>query len=181
MSGMQKVAAGGSVTGVSPGMQITRIVLVAVGVLGLGLGALVLLLKQEPAQIVGVGVWMIGAIVLHDAILSPLVVGAGILVRKTGRRLPYGILAIVQAGVILAAILGLIVAPEIYAKTLGVANPTVLPLDYTLNLVLTWAAVAVLTVACCVLYLARARRRASAVVTTDGATNEATAAPARED
>ncbi|WP_440709258.1 hypothetical protein [Herbiconiux sp. YIM B11900] len=153
-------------------MRIIRIVLLVVGVLGLLLGALVLLMKQDPAQIVGVGVWMIGAIVLHDAILSPLVVGAGILVRKTGRRLPYGLLAIVQAGVVLAAILGLIVAPEIYAKTLGVANPTVLPLDYTLNLVLTWAAVAVLTVACCVLYLARARRRASATAPAQAVTRE---------
>ncbi|WP_291050929.1 hypothetical protein [Herbiconiux sp.] len=153
-------------------MRITRIVLVVIGVLGLLLGALVLVMKQDPAQIVGVGVWMIGAILLHDAILSPLVVGAGILVRKTGRRLPYGILAIVQAGVVLAAILGLIVAPEIYAKTLGVANPTVLPLDYTLNLVLTWAAVAVLTAACCALYLARARRRASGTAPAQAVTRE---------
>jgi hypothetical protein len=99
-------------------------------------------------------------------------VGAGILVRKTGRRLPYGILAIVQAGVVLAAILGLIVAPEIYAKTLGVANPTVLPLDYTLNLVLTWAAVAVLTAVCCALYLGRARRRASGTAPAQAVTRE---------
>lgn len=146
-------------------MRVTRIILIVVGVLGLLLGAAVLLLKQEPMQIVGVGLWVIGAIVLHDAILSPIVVGASILVRRGGRRMPYGILVIVQAGALLAAILGLIVAPEIYAKTLGVANPTVLPLDYTLNLVLTWAAVAVLTAACCALYLARARRRAVGTAT----------------
>ncbi len=143
-------------------MRAVRATLVAVGVLGLALGAAVLLLKQTPVQIVGVGVWMLGAILLHDAVLSPIVVGVGILARKRGRRVPFALLAIVQAGIVVGAILTLLVLPEIYAKTLGTANPTVLPLDYSLNLALTWAAVAVLTALACGAYLALARRRAAA-------------------
>lgn len=134
------------------GVRAVRISLIAIGVLGLIGGAAVLLLKQTPEQIVGLGVWVLGAIILHDALLSPLVVGAGMLARRAGRRAPYAILAIVQTGVIVAGILALIVVPEIYAKTLGVANPTVLPWDYSVNLLLCWGGVAVATVAACVVY-----------------------------
>ena len=56
-------------------MRATRGILIAVGVLGLVLGVVVLLLKQDPMQIVGVGLWLLAAIVLHDGILSPLVSG----------------------------------------------------------------------------------------------------------
>ena len=142
--------------------RVIRIALILIGVLGLLLGALVLVTKQDPMQIVGVGAWVVGAIVLHDVILSPLVVLAGVLVRRAGHRLPYGLLAIVQGGVIVGAILSLLVVPEIYAKTLGTANPTVLPLDYGLNLALTWAGVAVLTAAACALFLARRRHHPEA-------------------
>ena len=139
-------------------MRATRGILIAVGVLGLVLGAVVLLLKQDPMQIVGVGLWVLAAIVLHDGILSPLVVLVALLVRRAGRRIPFAVLVIVQVGVGLGAILSLLVVPEIYAKTLGVANPTVLPFDYGLRLALSWLVIAALTALACVVYLARTRR-----------------------
>jgi hypothetical protein len=56
----------------------------------------------------------------------------------------------------------MLVLPEIYKKSLGTKNPTILPLDYGLNLALFWLAVAVLTAAACALYLRRTGTRTPA-------------------
>jgi hypothetical protein len=145
---------------VSPRMARVRLGLIGVGVLGLVLGAVVLVLLQNPMQIVGVAVWLIGAIILHDAILSPIVLGVSVLARRAGRRVSRVVLVIIQGAVVVGAILTLLVVPEIYAKTLVPANDTVLPFDYLLRLGAMWAGLVVVTSVVCALYLRRARRRA---------------------
>jgi hypothetical protein len=82
--------------------------------------------------------------------------------RRAGRRIPYAVLVIIQGGIVVGAIMSMLVLPEIYKKSLGTKNPTILPLDYGPNLALFWLAVAVLTAAACVLYLRRARTRTAA-------------------
>jgi hypothetical protein len=82
--------------------------------------------------------------------------------RRAGRRIPSAVLAIVQGGIVVGAIMSMLVLPEIYKKSLGTKNPTILPLDYGLNLALFWLAVAVLTAAACVLYLRRTGTRTPA-------------------
>ena len=150
----------------SKAMTFARPILIGVGVLGLLLGAAVLVSKQSPVQIVGVGLWMLGAILLHDAVLSPFVLGVSVLVRRAGRRPATasashsaqsrrtwrGVLLIIQGGVIVGAILTLVVVPEIYAKTLGTANPTVLPSDYALRLSVMWVVIAGVTALASVVY-----------------------------
>ena len=143
---------------VSPGMARVRVVLVVIGVLGLMLGAVVLVTKQNPMQILGVAAWLLAAIILHDAVLSPLVLGASVLARRAGRRVSRAVLMIIQGAVIVGAVLTLVVVPEIYAKTLGPA-PTVLPFDYALRLALLWIALIVLTAIVCLVYLRVLRRR----------------------
>ncbi|MEF2976651.1 hypothetical protein [Subtercola sp. YIM 133946] len=143
---------------VSPGMARVRAALIGVGVLGLLLGAYVLVTLQSPIAIVGVATWLLGAIILHDAVLSPIVLGVSVLVRRTGRRVSRVVLVIVQGAVVVGAIMTLLVVPEIYAKTKG-PNTTVLPFDYALRLGLLWASLAVLTAVVCLLYTRRARRR----------------------
>ena len=69
---------------------------------------------------------------------------------------------IIQVGVVVAAIMSLLVLPELYAKTLGPKNDTVLPLDYGWNLALFWAVAALLTAAACVVYVRVVPRRAAA-------------------
>jgi hypothetical protein len=138
--------------------RTARIILVTIGVAGLLLGGVVLVMKQMPVQIVGVGVWIVGAIILHDAILSPLVFVVNLLVRRAGRRVSRGVLAIAQGGVVVGAVLTLVVVPEVYAKTLG-PNETVLPFDYGLRLAVMWVVVIALAVGTSLLYLRHARRR----------------------
>ncbi|SKB02630.1 hypothetical protein SAMN06295879_3566 [Agreia bicolorata] len=146
-------------------MNLVRIILIAIGLAGLFLGALIMVQKERPDQIVGVIVWIGAAIIVHDGILSPLLLLLDVWMRRAGRRIPFGVLAIIQGGVVVGAIMSMLVLPEIYKKSLGTKNPTVLPLDYGLNLALFWVAVAVLTGAACALYLAGARRRAANTLT----------------
>jgi hypothetical protein len=144
-------------------MNIVRIALIAIGLVGLFAGAVILVQKERPDQILGVIVWIGAAIIVHDGILSPLLLVIDVWMRRAGRRIPFGVLVIIQGGVVVGAIMSLLVLPEIYKKSIGTKNPTILPLDYGLNLALFWAAVAVLTAAACALYLRRVRRRTAPV------------------
>ncbi|TIH36298.1 hypothetical protein [Subtercola vilae] len=137
--------------------RLARAILIGVGVLGLLLGAIELVMKQTPIQIVGVAVWMLGAIILHDAILSPLVLGISVLARRAGHRVSKGVLAIMQGAVVVGSIMTLLVVPEVYAKTLG-PNPTVLTFDYAQRLGVMWLVIAALTALTCILYTRRAAK-----------------------
>ena len=138
-------------------MNLVRIALIVIGLAGLFAGAVILVQKERPDQILGVIVWIGAAIIVHDGILSPLLLLVDVWMRRAGRRIPYAVLAIIQGGVVVGAIMSMLVLPEIYKKSIGSKNPTILPLDYGLNLALFWAAVAVLTAAACALYLRRTR------------------------
>ena len=117
-------------------MKAARIVLVVIGVLVIAFGAYVLVTSVTPKRIGGLGVWLLAAVVLHDAILSPFVVGAGLLLRRAGRSLRAWVLVVVQAAIVLGSVLALVVLPEIAAKDHGQKNPTVLPFDYGTRLLL---------------------------------------------
>ncbi|OII23168.1 hypothetical protein [Curtobacterium sp. MCBA15_013] len=117
-------------------MRAARIVLVVVGVLVIAFGAYVLVTTVRPNRIWGLATWLLGAVILHDAILSPFVVGVGLLLRRTGRTLRGWALVVVQAVVVLGSVLALVVLPEIAAKAHGQKNPTVLPFDYGARLLL---------------------------------------------
>ncbi|MBM7024900.1 hypothetical protein [Clavibacter zhangzhiyongii] len=135
-----------------------RVILIAVGAIGLVVGVRTLLETQRTDQVVGVAVFLLLAILVHDAILSPVVFAAGLLLRKAGRRLPPGALVIVQAGVVVMAVMTLVVVPEIRARAIGNENPTILIADYAPRLALMWVATAVATAVIAALY-ARTRRQ----------------------
>lgn len=140
-------------------MKAWRIALVAFGIVMLGIGALVLLDTQNLPQIVQVGIWLLGATIVHDGIIAPLVflVGAGM--RKAGKRIPIAVLAIVQAGIVFGGVFSLIVVPEIIAKMVRQRSYTVLPFDYGTRLALLWLATAVLTACAVGVYYALTRRQ----------------------
>jgi hypothetical protein len=144
---------------ISRGVRAARVALVAVGVVGLVVGALVLLDSQRPDQVVGVAVFLLLAILVHDAILSPVVFVAGLLLRKAGRRLPPGALVIVQAGVIVMAVMAVVVVPEIRARAIGNENPTILIADYAPRLALMWVATAVATAVVAWIYARTSRQK----------------------
>ncbi|CAN5182100.1 hypothetical protein BH09ACT5_BH09ACT5_21470 [soil metagenome] len=133
--------------------------LIALGVLLLGIGGIVLLTDVSPARYGGIAVWFLGALVLHDGVAAMVVFGVSIAVRRAGRRIPLPVLAIIQGALVVAAIVTALVVPEILKQRIGTANPTILPLDYGLNLVLFYAGLTAVTAAAIAGYLVFARRQ----------------------
>lgn len=139
-------------------MRLARVLLIALGVVGLMWGAFVLVDTVALKRLPGVALWIGGAILLHDAVLSPIVFGLGVLTRRAGHRLAGGIIVTVQAAIVIGSLMTLIVLPEIVAQGLGPKNPTVLPLNYALNLGVFWLVLIVLSIAVSGGFYARTRR-----------------------
>jgi hypothetical protein len=136
-----------------------QIALVATGLALLFIGGIVLVNDVNPKRYLGLALWFAGALVIHDGIIAPLVFGVDLAMRRVGRRVPLGVLIIVQGAIVVGAIMALIVFPEIAKKNIGTANPTLLPLDYTGNLVGFYIFLAVLTAAAIAGYCWWAARR----------------------
>ncbi len=145
-------------------MRAARIVLVVLGVLVMAFGAYVLVTTVRPNRIWGLATWLLGAVVLHDAVLSPFVVGAGLLLRRTGRSIRAWMLVVVQSAVVLGSVLALVVLPEIAAKAHGQKNPTVLPFDYGVRLAIVEGALLLVVVAVLVVGVRMSRNRPRALV-----------------
>ncbi|MFJ8164864.1 hypothetical protein ACIRBY_28615 [Streptomyces sp. NPDC096136] len=110
------------------------------GGLGLALagwGGWLLLRQPEPWRI---AVWLGGAVVVHDGFVAPLVIAIGALAAAAGPPLR----GAARAALIVAGSLTVIALPPLLRPG-GVANPTVLPLDYLRNWLLAMAAVALFT------------------------------------
>jgi hypothetical protein len=139
-------------------MRSIRLFLVGCGVLLLAWGAFVMFDSVRPSRVPGVALWVAAAIVLHDAIVAPIVFALGIALRRAGRRLTGTVMSIVQGGIVVGSIVSLIAVPTIVAKNFAPANPTVLPLNYALNLGLFWLVLAALTAGLSLGAYVRARR-----------------------
>ncbi|MCY7403889.1 MAG: hypothetical protein LH475_04550 [Cryobacterium sp.] len=138
-------------------MRSIRLVLVGGGVLLLAWGVFEMFDSVRLSRLPGVALWIAAAIVLHDAILSPIVFALGIALRRAGRRVSGTVIAIVQGGILVGSIVSLIAVPTIVAKNFAPPNPTVLPLNYGLNLGIFWLVLAALTVGLSVWAFVRAR------------------------
>ena len=143
-----------------PGMRVARAILIVLGAAGLAWGAWVMFDTVRIARLPGVALWVGAAIVVHDAVIAPVLFFAGVLLRRAGRRLAGTVVAVLQGAIVLGSIMTLIVVPEIVAQTQGRApqNPTLLPLDYGRNLAAFWVVIAVLATAASVALYVRARR-----------------------
>lgn len=108
---------------------------IALGAAGVALMSIGLALLVAGGQFKDVALWLAGAVVLHDLLVAPLVLAAGLLLALLPAR---GLLrgALVTAGCLTAIALPVLLAPG----TPG--NPSVLPLDYPRNWLLSLAAVA---------------------------------------
>ena len=142
-------------------LRAWRIGLIALGVAFFVVGGITLLNDVNPARYLGIAIWLLGALVIHDGIISFVVFGANIVTRKTGGRLriPLPALLIVQGALVVAGIMTLIVVPAMLKKSIGTANPTLLPLDYGLHLVVFYAVLAGVTALALAVYGVVRRRR----------------------
>ena len=87
--------------------------LIAFGVLLLGIGGIVLLNDVSPSRYLGIAVWFLGALIVHDGIAAMAVFGVSIVMRRAGRRIPPPVIAIVQGALVVAAIVAALVVPEV--------------------------------------------------------------------
>ncbi|QHC23313.1 hypothetical protein [Streptomyces sp. GS7] len=127
--------------------NVLRLLVGAAGMALMGVGASLLLDRQQ--DLMGVLEWLGGAVVLHDALIAPVVLLVGLVLVRGGVRGPIRG-ALLVAGALTAVALPVLLRPG------PRANSTVLPLDYPLNWLLTLVAVATFTA---LLVVAKAVRR----------------------
>lgn len=132
-------------------MTATRVGLGAVGVLVALYGAWLLLTRTDTDQLVSAGVWLAGGVVLHDGLVAPAVVVAGVVAARllpTRLHTPLTVVAVVVGSVTLMAL------PVLFGRE--PENPTLLDRNYTLGW-LVLVSVVVVVVACGTLVVERGR------------------------
>jgi hypothetical protein len=140
-----------------------RITFIGFGASILLIGFAVLLTEIPPARYVGIGAWLLGALILHDAVIAAVVVSVGVILRRPSLRIPFAVTLIIQSTLAVGGIVSLLVVPAVVKKAIGSANPSLLPSDYLGNLLMVWAVLLSLAAAASAWVLVRSRsaRRAS--------------------
>lgn len=121
--------------------------LIVLGIAILLLSGYILLTTVRPTKYIGIVEWFAAAIIIHDALIAPIVFGAGLVMRKLGRRIPLPVLVIVQGGLVIGAVFTIVLVPEILAQRNAHLFETLLPFDYVKNLGILWIGTLVLTAA----------------------------------
>lgn len=116
-------------------MKAFRYALGALGLLLIAIGGRLVAGLPDPLDVV---VWLGGALVLHDGIIAPLVLAAGLLVAAVPAR------GLVRGALITGGALVLVTLPALLRPGAPV-NPSALPLPYGRNLLVVLAAVAAVT------------------------------------
>lgn len=140
-------------------LRRTRIALIVVGTLVLLIAAAVLVTEVPPHRYLGIGAWLLGALIVHDGIIAAIVLAVGVLLRRSTPALPYLVTLIVQSTLAIGGIVTLLVLPEIVKQRIGSANPSLLPSDYLGALLGLWAALIILAAAATATVLLRRRQR----------------------
>jgi uncharacterized membrane protein len=139
-------------------VRVWRIILAVVGI-GFGTYGISQLLTYIPVQsLVLLALWLIGALIIHDGLLSPAVVGLGTVLRHyvpdRGRRY-------LQFGLIMAAIVTVIAIPMIYRANREPSGKALLLQDFTTNLTVLVAILGGATLVAYAIRVARDRSVAS--------------------
>ncbi len=136
-----------------------RLAIGGAGVL-LGLFGIFRLLTQiDGYDLLVLFVWLIGALIIHDGILSPVVLGVGVVLAKT---LPPRARTFVQGGLIAGAAVTVIAIPMIYRAHSQPTVKAILDQNFGANLATLLAIVAVGAVLLYLVRLVRDRQGASA-------------------
>ncbi|MGW5061078.1 hypothetical protein ACWEQ2_27805 [Streptomyces sp. NPDC004096] len=130
-------------------MNLARLLACAAGLVLSGVGVHLLL---DVRDLAGVLVWLGGAVVLHDALIAPLVLLMGWVLVRGGVRGPVRG-ALLVAGALTAVALPVLLRP---GKS---ANSSVLPLDYLRNWLLALVGVVAVAVLVTAARVVRRKRR----------------------
>ncbi|HKX14255.1 MAG TPA: hypothetical protein VJN19_03605 [Propionibacteriaceae bacterium] len=133
-------------------MKAWRIILAVAGVALLAFGVFRLLSEIPTHSLLILAVWLAAALVLHDVILAPSVVGVGWLLRRyvpdRGRRY-------VQVALIMIALVTVIAIPMIFLRGSQPAVKALLLRNYGANLIVI---IGVLAIVSLILYAVRVAR-----------------------
>jgi hypothetical protein len=133
-------------------MRAWRIILAAAGIALLAFGVFRLFSEIPTHSLLILAVWLAAALVLHDAILEPSVVGVGWLLRRyvpdRGRRY-------VQIALIMIALATVIAVPMIFLRGSQPAAKALLLRNYGVNLIVIIGIIAIVSL---ILYAIRAAR-----------------------
>jgi hypothetical protein len=133
-----------------------RIALAIAGIGLAGFGIFRLVTQIPPPNLLILAVWLAAALIIHDVLLAPSVVGVGWLLRRfvpdRGRRF-------LQLALIIIALVMLIAVPMIFLRGSQPAVKALLLRDYGANLIMIVGVVAVITL---ILYAVRVARDRSA-------------------
>jgi hypothetical protein len=143
-----------------------RIALAAAGLL-LGFYGVFRIVTEVPhPKLIVLGFWLIGALVIHDGILSPLVVSISWVLARVvpprGRRY-------LQFALIAGALVTVVALPMIHRQKIGPANKALLRQNFAANLTIILAVIAVLTLAAYAVRVARDRMPAVSPAESDPA------------
>ena len=137
-------------------MKARRITLVVACIALASFGVFRLLSEIPTHSLLVLAVWLIAALVIHDAIFAPSVVGVGWLLRRhvpdRGRRY-------LQIAVIMIALITVIAVPMIFLRGSQPVAKALLLRNYAANLILIIGIIAAVTL---ILYAIRAARDRSA-------------------
>ena len=140
-----------------------RIVLAVAGIL-LGLFGVGRLVTQVPVHsLIGLAVWLVAALIIHDGIASPLVIVVGALLARVpprGRRY-------LQAGMIAGAMITVIAVPMIVRQDSQPASKAILSQNYGGNLTLLLGLVAAISLVAYAVRVARDQAQSSAASAPD--------------
>ena len=137
-------------------MKAWRIILAILGILVLLYGIVNLFIHIPIQTLLMVAVWLVAALIIHDAVIAPSVVGIGWLLR---RFLPDRARRYVQMGLIMAAAVTIIAIPMIIREGSQPPQKTLLIQNYAANLALLLGIIAGVTAAAYVVRVARDRSR----------------------
>jgi hypothetical protein len=129
-----------------------RVGLVLIGLGLMGIGGVVALTWLSPHQYPKVILWLIGALIVHDAIIAPSVFIVTLVARRLSARVPAVVIAIGEGSLVIVGIVTLLFVPEVIKKAIGTNSSSILPQNYGLHLALFYAAMAILTAAAIIFY-----------------------------
>jgi hypothetical protein len=133
-----------------------RIILAVAGIGLASFGVFRLATQVSPRSLVFLGLWLAVALVIHDMIVAPAVVGGGWALRRfvpdRGRRY-------LQAALIASAMVTVIALPLIYLRGSQPPEKALLLRDYGANLAIILGSVAVVSLVAYVVQVVRDRTR----------------------
>ena len=130
-----------------------RLVLLGVGVVLIGVGAVVGLTSVPQSQWPSVLLWLAGGVAVHDAVLAPLALLLGALVLP---RVPAGWRPALRAGALGAAVLA-VVAVAVVVASGGRRDPSVVPVPPATSLLVATAVLVLAVLVGAAVGAARAR------------------------